>query len=58
MEGTDVFASVIASFATAWNGRNRDERRRDDGGVCAILEHDAITPVIVSIVCLEGRGIK
>lgn len=60
MEGTDVLASVIASFATTWNGRNRDDwcRRRNDGSVGAILEHDAITTVIVGVVFLEGGGIK
>lgn len=60
MEGTDVLASVIASLATAWNGRDWDDwlGRRNNGSVGANLEHDAVTTVIIGVVCLEGRGIE
>jgi len=60
MEGTDVLASVIAGLTATWDGRDRDDwcGRGDDGGVGAILEHDAVTPVIVGVVFLEGRGVE
>ena len=55
MEGTDVLARVIASSTATWDGRDRDNicGRRNDGSVGAILEDDAVTPVIVGVVCLE-----
>jgi len=60
MEGTDVVASVIAILTATWNGRDGDDRcgRRNDGSVGAILEHDAVTTVIVGVVGLEGRGVE
>ena len=60
MEGTDVLARVIASSTATWDGRDRDNicGRRNDGSVGAILEDDAVTPVIVGVVCLEVRGVK
>ncbi len=60
MECSDVLASVIASFTATWNGRDRDDwcGRRNDGSVGAILEYDAVTPIIVGVVCLEGRGVE
>lgn len=60
MEGTDVLASVIASLTTTWNGRDGDDwlGRRNNGSVGANLEHDAVTAVIIGVVCLEGRGIE
>lgn len=60
MEGTDVLARVIASSTPTWDGRDRDNNlgRRNDGSVGAILEDDAVTPIIVGVVCLEVRGVK
>ena len=60
MEGTDVLARVIASSTATWDGRDRDNicGRRNNGSVGAILEDDAVTPVIVGVVCLEVRGVK
>jgi hypothetical protein len=60
MEGTDVLASVIASLTTTWNGWDGDDwfGRRNNGSVGANLEHDAVTAVIIGVVCLEGRGIE
>jgi hypothetical protein len=60
VEGTDVLARVIASSTATWDGRDRDNicGRRNDGSVGAILEHDAVTTVIVGVVGLEGRGVE
>jgi len=60
VEGTDVLASVIALLTATWNGRDGDDRcgRRNDGSVGAILEHDAVTTVIVGVVGLECRGVE
>lgn len=60
MESADVLARVVASSPTAGDGRHWNDLggRRNDGSVGAVLENDAVTILIIGVVCLEGRSVE
>lgn len=59
MESADVLAGIVAFRATARNRRNWNNfRGRNDCSVSAVLENNAVTTLIISVVCFEGRCVE
>jgi hypothetical protein len=59
MESADVLAGIVACSATARDRRNwNDFSGRNDCSVCAVLENNAVTTLIISVVCFECRCVE
>ncbi len=59
MESADVLAGIVACSATARDRRNWNNfSGRKDCSVCAVLENNAVTTLIISVVCFECRCVE